>query len=108
MAQARQLFSIVRGLLAKINPSSGKRASTITAKDAPAEEKPAKDPEDFTGVSVQLPDLFKDIMAGEFVVNPTYEKVKAEADVWIAEYVDARVCRTSLPLGGTPFVSIPN
>lgn len=37
--------------------------------------------------SVRLPNLFSDIMASEYAINPFYSSVKPKADAWIEEYV---------------------
>jgi hypothetical protein len=36
-------------------------------------------------VAIHLPNMFSDIMSIEAVCNAHYNKVKAEADAWIAE-----------------------
>lgn len=38
-------------------------------------------------VSVTLPNLFSDFMAGKESVNPFYREVKPQADAWIAKSV---------------------
>lgn len=38
-------------------------------------------------LNIRLPDLFSDVMAGEYARNPSYEKVKPMAERWIEQYV---------------------
>lgn len=53
-------------------------------------------------VSVTLPNLFSDFMAGKESVNPLYREVKPQADAWIAKLVTPPCHPDSYPYPPVP------
>lgn len=62
-------------------------ASERSYPDSSSSLETSPEPESKNGTSVIIPDFFASIMSKEIVLNPLYQKVKTEAEAWIAKYV---------------------
>jgi hypothetical protein len=69
-------------------PENGQNATDTNADaigEQPEQKRTLGQDQDWKGTTLQLPEMFSGVMAGEYARNPAYETVKPEADGWIKQ-----------------------